>query len=155
VVNINSASTTTRWLFLASPGALRLRPLPRFGLKALYRNPQRSTVKYGTCLKIMVSPVRFRVSPLLKVLQNAGKGEGPILRRGPSPATVLQPILGKHRVHLLRGLSLHTKQHVRISVQGDRNAGVAQKFLHHLGMDSPTKHERRAGVTEIVETDLG
>src|SRR5215213_4122988 len=44
---------------------LRLHALPRFGLKAYHRNRQRSTVKYGTCLKIMVSPVRVRVPPLL------------------------------------------------------------------------------------------
>jgi hypothetical protein len=29
---------------------------------------------------------------------------------------------------------------VRIGVQGDHDAGVAQEFLHHLGMDSPAEH---------------
>jgi hypothetical protein len=39
--------------------------LPRFDLEALYHSPWHSTVKYGTGLKIMVSPVRARVPPLL------------------------------------------------------------------------------------------
>src|SRR5829696_3199948 len=69
LVSITPASTTTATttprLLPASPGALRLHALPRFGLKALYRNQRRSTVKNGTCLKIMVSPVRVRVPPLL------------------------------------------------------------------------------------------
>src|SRR5215213_5802990 len=60
-----TTATTTPWLLPASPGALRLHVLPRFGLKALYRNQLHSTVKNGTCLKIMVSPVRVRVPPLL------------------------------------------------------------------------------------------
>src|SRR5215218_1715972 len=68
LVSIAPASTTTATttprLLPASPGALRLHVLPRFGLKALYRNPRHSMVKYGTCLKIMVSPVRVRVPPL-------------------------------------------------------------------------------------------
>jgi hypothetical protein len=64
-------------------------------------------------------------------------------------------MLGKHRVHLSRSFPLHVGQYMRIGVQGDRNASVAQKFLHYLGMDAPAKHERRAGVTEVVETDLG
>src|SRR5215213_2536304 len=69
LVSITPASTTTATttprLLPASPGALRLHALPRFGLKALYRNQRCSTVKNGTCLKIMVSPVRVRVPPLL------------------------------------------------------------------------------------------
>src|ERR671920_846061 len=60
-----TTATTTPWPLPALPGALRLHALPRFGLKALYRNPRHSTVKNGTCLKIMVSPVRVRVPPLL------------------------------------------------------------------------------------------
>ena len=59
-----TTATTTPWPLPALPGALRLHALPRFGLKALYRNQRRSTVKNGTCLKIMVSPVRVRVPPL-------------------------------------------------------------------------------------------
>jgi hypothetical protein len=47
--------------------------LPRFSLETLYRYPWRSIAKDGTCLKIMVSPVRVRVLPLLKYLQNVRK----------------------------------------------------------------------------------
>jgi hypothetical protein len=60
---------------VAAPGASRrstFHALPRFSLEALYRYPRRSMAKDGTCLKIMVSPVRIRVSPLMKILQNAG-----------------------------------------------------------------------------------
>ena len=60
-----TTATTTPWPLPASPGALRFHALPIFSLDASYRNPRRSTVKYGTCLKIMVSPVRARVPPLL------------------------------------------------------------------------------------------
>jgi len=66
-----TTATTTPLLLPASHGALRLHALPRFGLKALYRNQRRSTVKNGTYLKIMVSPVRARVPPLKKYLKNA------------------------------------------------------------------------------------
>jgi len=60
VVSIAPASTTTAtttpWPLPALPGALRLHALPRFSLEALYRNPRRSTVNYGTCLKIIGVP---------------------------------------------------------------------------------------------------
>jgi hypothetical protein len=46
-------------------GALRRSALPIFSLGAFYRYPRGSTVEGGTGLKIMVSPVRIRVSPLL------------------------------------------------------------------------------------------
>jgi hypothetical protein len=58
-------ATTTPWPLPALYGALRLHALPRFSLDASNSNQRRSTVKYGTCLKIMVSPVRVRVPPLL------------------------------------------------------------------------------------------
>src|SRR5215213_5308024 len=60
-----TTATTTPWPFPALPGALRLHALPKFGLGAPNGNQRRSTVKDGTCLKIMVSPVRVRVPPLL------------------------------------------------------------------------------------------
>ena len=60
-----TTATTTPWPLPALPGALRLHALPRISLEALYRYPWRSMAKYGTCLKIMVSPVRVRVPPLL------------------------------------------------------------------------------------------
>jgi hypothetical protein len=60
-----TTATTTPWPLPASPGALRFHALPIFSLDASYRNPRRSTVQNGTCLKIMVTPVRVRVPPLL------------------------------------------------------------------------------------------
>src|SRR5215212_10206892 len=73
-----TTATTTPWPLPASPGALRLHVLPRFGLKALYRNQRRSMAKDGTCLKIMVSPVRVRVPPLLfsRLLQGIHVDDG-------------------------------------------------------------------------------
>src|SRR5215216_4061113 len=73
-----TTATTTPWPLPALPGALRLHALPRFGLKVLYRNQRRSTVKNGTCLKIMVSPVRVRVPPLLfsRLLQGIHVDDG-------------------------------------------------------------------------------
>ena len=53
------------WLLPASLGVSGRRVLPRFSLGALNGNQRRSTVDSGTCLKIMVSPVRVRVPPLL------------------------------------------------------------------------------------------
>src|ERR687890_484484 len=64
-----TSATTTPWPLPALPGALRLHALPRFGLKALYRSPRRSTVENETCLKIRVSPVRVRV-PLLSFCED-------------------------------------------------------------------------------------
>ena len=61
----STVATTTLWPPPALPGALRLHALPRFGLGALNGNQRRSTVDSGTGLKIMVSPVRVRVPPLL------------------------------------------------------------------------------------------
>jgi hypothetical protein len=74
-----TTATTTPWPLPALPGALRLHALPRFGLKALYRNQRRSTVNNGTCLNIMVSPVRVRVPPLLfsSILMDTGFREEP------------------------------------------------------------------------------
>ena len=60
-----TTGATTPWPLQAPPGALRLHALPRFGLGALNGNQRRSTVDSGTGLKIMVSPVRVQVPPLL------------------------------------------------------------------------------------------
>jgi hypothetical protein len=93
--------------------------MARFGLEALYRSPQHSTVKYGTCLKIMVSPVRVRVPPLLKYLQNMGKRQRPAARSGLFDTNRLgQGIL--HR----GGVVCHPRQHVRVGVERYGNGGV-------------------------------
>jgi hypothetical protein len=60
-----TTAATTPWPLQAPPGALRLHALSRFGLGALNGNQRRSTVDSGTGLKIMVSPVRVQVPPLL------------------------------------------------------------------------------------------
>jgi len=61
-----TTATTTLWPLPASPGALRLHSLPIFSLDASYRNPRHSRVKYGTCLKIIVSPIRVRALLILR-----------------------------------------------------------------------------------------
>jgi hypothetical protein len=60
-----TAATTTPWPLSTLHGSLRLCALPESGSGAVNGYQRRSTVKYGTCLKIMVSPVRVRVPPLL------------------------------------------------------------------------------------------
>ena len=68
-----TAATTTPGPLSTLHGDLRLCALPESGSGAVNGYQRRSTVKYGTCLKIMVSPVRVRVPPLKKYLQNIGK----------------------------------------------------------------------------------
>ena len=58
-------ATTSPWPFPTFTGALPWRVLPRRSSGAAYRYQRRSTAEIGRGLKIMVSPVRFRVSPLL------------------------------------------------------------------------------------------
>jgi hypothetical protein len=70
-----TTATTTPWPLPALYGSVRLHALPKFSLEALYRYPWRSTVHSGTCLKIMVSPVRVRVPPLLFCKDLQGKYE--------------------------------------------------------------------------------
>src|SRR5215212_1093421 len=127
VVSATPASTTTAttalWPLPALPGALRLRALPRFGLKALYRNQRRSTVKNGTCLKIMVSPVRVRVPPLLKYLQNMGKRQRPAARSGLFDTRFDTNRLGQGILHR-GGVVCHPRQHVRVGVERYGNGGV-------------------------------
>src|SRR5215207_6326380 len=60
-----TAATTTPWPLSPLHGVLRRRALPRSGLGASYGYQRRSTVERGPGLKIMVSPVRVRVPPLL------------------------------------------------------------------------------------------
>jgi hypothetical protein len=57
-------ATTTPWPLLAFYGVFRRRDRPHFSLGASNGNQRRSKVDSGTCLKIMVSPVRVRVPPL-------------------------------------------------------------------------------------------
>jgi hypothetical protein len=40
------------------------------------------------------------------------------------------------------------------SVDGDCGRGVAQKLLHELGVDVPLEEQRRAGVPQVVESNL-
>jgi hypothetical protein len=64
-VTLYHNATTTPWSLPAFTGGLRWRILLRCSSGAPYRYQRRSTVENGTGLKIMVSPVRFRVSLLL------------------------------------------------------------------------------------------
>jgi hypothetical protein len=58
-------ATTTPWLLAAFSGVLWRRDRSDVSLGAPNDNRGRSTVNSGTRLKIMVSPVRVRVPPLL------------------------------------------------------------------------------------------
>src|SRR5215212_4176044 len=60
-----TTATTTPWPLPAFSDVSRRRDRPDFSLGAPNGNQRRSTVDSGTCLKIMVSPVRVRVPPLL------------------------------------------------------------------------------------------
>jgi len=44
---------------------------------------------------------------------------------------------------------------VRVGIQGDANAGVAQSLGHHLWMDSLEQHQGGVAVAEVVEPDRG
>jgi hypothetical protein len=60
-----TTATRTSWLLPASPGVSGCRVSTRFNLGAANCDQRHSTVDSGTGLKIMVSPVRIRVSPFL------------------------------------------------------------------------------------------
>src|SRR5215211_6221248 len=60
-----TTATTTPWPLPAFSDVSRRRDRPDFSLGGPNGNQRRSTVNSGTCLKIMVSPVRVRVPPLL------------------------------------------------------------------------------------------
>ena len=90
----------------------------------------------GTRLKIMVSPVRIRVPPLLKVLQNPEISEKSGFIAG---APLLQPycnrVLAGGFVHRpSRGVT-HPRENVGVGVEGDRYGGVAEEILDDLGVD--------------------
>jgi hypothetical protein len=66
-------------------------------------------------LKIMVSPVRFRVSPLLFCIDLQVKHidkEEPRSTIGAPYTNYYTNALGKHRVQPLYGFSLHVRQHM-------------------------------------------
>ena len=80
----------------------------------------RLTVGFGTDLKIMVSPVRIRVLPLKKVLQNVEKLEDSGNRTG---AHLLQPYCNRDSaegfVHRLCRRAAHSWEDVGVGVEGD------------------------------------
>jgi tetratricopeptide (TPR) repeat protein len=50
---------------------------------------------------------------------------------------------------------LHIWQHVGVGVQGDVDVGVAHHLLHHLWVLPSLEHQRREGVSEVVEAHGG
>ena len=104
----------------------------------------------------MVSPVRIRVPPLKKVLQNQGKHEGSGNIAG---AHLLQPycnrVLAEGFVHSSRRRGVHSWKNVAASIEGDRCGGVAEELLDNLGVDPSREEQRSAGVTEVVKPDPG
>src|SRR5215210_3101539 len=99
----------------------------------------------------MVSPVRIRVPPLIKVLQNAEKLEDSGNRTG---AHLLQPYCNRDSaegfVHRSCRRVAHSWEDVAVGVEGDRYGGVAEELLHDLGVDPSREEQRSAGVPEIV-----
>ncbi len=86
-------ATTTPWPPPAFFGVLRRRGGPDFGLDAPNGNQRRSAVESGTCLKIMVFPVRVRVPPLLFSRHSQGK------RSALSERPQVESHLHHHRYH--------------------------------------------------------
>jgi hypothetical protein len=81
------------------------------------------------CLKIMVSPVRIRVPPLLKVLQNAGKRKGPgSIAWGLCQQYVNSPSRKRFFQRSCGGV-LHTVCGVGVDGQGHPDIGVPEHLL--------------------------
>ena len=85
------------------------------------------------------SLVRVQAGPLIihYILQvkHSDKEEAPERIRGFGAATVQQRSLsGERGFHRPHGLISHTRQKVRVGVQGHRYRGVPEKLLDELGM---------------------
>ena len=63
--------------------------------------------------------------------------------------------LGENTFHgSSRGVS-QSREHVTVGIQGDRDGGMTEKLLDDLGVYSRREERRGAGMTEIVEPDIG
>src|SRR5215212_9155850 len=136
-----TTATTTPWPLPALPGALRLHALPRFGLKSLYRYQRRSTVKNGTCLKIMVSPVRVRVPPLLfsRHLQEKPLPlfVAALMKRGIHHNGHSLEALREEVVEVHGGLAMHGGGDVGVGVGGLLHRSVSQHLRDQLQLLYP------------------
>ena len=74
----------------------------------------------------MVSPVRIRVSPLKKFLQNDRNLEAPGYAPGASYTNRYTNALFQGILHRARRLITHAGEDVGVGVQSDANVGVAQ-----------------------------
>jgi hypothetical protein len=54
-------------------------------------------------------------------------------------------------VHRVRQPVVHAGQHVAVGVQSDCYGGVAQEFLHELGVDAPAEKQRAT----VIAVELG
>jgi hypothetical protein len=93
----------------------------------------RLTVGSRTDLKIMVSPVRIRVLPLKKVLQNSDKCQGP----AHPPELCGNSRLRKRSCNGIYGGILHVVCGVRIDGKGHANVGVPEHLLSDTRMHTP------------------
>jgi hypothetical protein len=57
----------------------------------------------------------------------------------------------EHGVQLVRGLPLHTRQHVAVGVQSERDARVTQTFTDNLGVSSGDEEQCRVRMPEVIE----
>src|SRR5829696_3794760 len=157
-----TTATTTPWPLPAFPGGLRLHALPRFGLEALYRNQRRSTVKDGTCLKIMVSPVRVRVPPLL-FSSNFQEKLLAIFERlciecrfyhnhyhnGHSLKVPREEVVEAHG-----GLVVHGGGDVGVGIGCLPHRGVPEHLRDQLQLFLVLEHECGEGVPKVIEPDI-
>ena len=80
--------------------------------------------------------------------------------RGESGGFVQQPCsnaifsLRKCGLHRPHGLISHTRQKVRVGVQGYGYGSVPQKHLDELGMGALRAQQGGTGVPEVVEADV-
>lgn len=64
-------------------------------------------------------------------------------------------ISGEKRVELIGGGAAHARDQVAVNIEGHADRGVAEPFLHHLGMDTLREEQRRRRVPQRVERHIG
>ena len=102
----------------------------------------------------MVSPVRIRVPPLEKVLQNAE-----FVRDGFLGVEVLPPQchhnwLGEYPIEGVQSGLLHARHEVAVDVEGDPHRGMPEHLGDGVDIGALTKCDAREGVAEVMKPNV-
>ena len=102
----------------------------------------------------MVFPVRIRVPPLIKILQNTGFTDEPLLDIEQLPPQCHHNWLGEYPIEGVQCGLLHAGHEVALDIECDPHRGMSEHLGDCVYVGTLAKGDAREGVAEVVEPNV-